>query len=659
MADKLGLARFPPRGRADWEAAATRVLKGRSPSELERQSDDGLPLAALYLGDEPSSSLGQPDRFRYSEDGRIDLAPPRVTATIEGDNPSEINRILLRALERGLEAARIPIRGLGRPGAPITTLDDLDRALDGVPEHQTPLMLVGGDGGLAAGTLLVALWDRRGHTPETPDTCLGADPLGDLARQGRLPFEPSTLERHVVGWTMTARSAGENVRAFEIDTSPYHDAGATPVLELAYALASGVYLLRAMEGGGLAPEEGLRQLCFRFSVGCQQFEEIAKLRAFRRLWDRTLEGCGVAFERRRGVMHAVTSRRMMTQRDPWVNMLRTTVAAFAATVASVDALEVRPFDEARGIPDELGRRIAQNTHFILREESHAGRVADPAGGAWYVETHTENLARAAWDAFRHIEASGGMLEHLCSGRARDEVERHAKIRHRELATGVRSITGMSTFALLDEKPPPARSRAALAPEPEPEPEGGALRQLEVSSAKAAYAEGESYATVAAALRNGEVTAPGLTPRRDAEGYEALRNESDRLSALLKRRPRVLLVKLGPPGEHRERANWARDVFAAGGFEAVDEGPSADPTDAAESVRARDIDVAVLCGADARYAEHGAGFIDALRTAGARALFVAGQPVEHLDNLDAGFLARGSDILELLGRAYEALRRGRS
>ncbi len=189
-----------------------------------------------------------------------------------------------------------------------------------------------------------------------------------------------------------------------VDATIYHDAGASDADELAVATAVGVAYLRALTDAGLSIDEAFAAVEFRFAVTADQFLSIAKLRAARQIWARVAELSGA---RDRGQhQHAVTSRAMMTHRDPWVNMLRTTIACFAAAVGGADAITVLPFDAAIGLPDDFARRIARNTHAILHDESSLGRVVDAAGGSGYVETITAQLAEKAWAEFTAHRARG-------------------------------------------------------------------------------------------------------------------------------------------------------------------------------------------------------------------------------------------------------------
>ncbi|WP_461030907.1 methylmalonyl-CoA mutase family protein, partial [Streptomyces sparsus] len=223
------------------------------------------------------------------------------------------------------------------------------------------------------------------------------------------------------------------LRGMTVDALPYHEAGASPAEELGCALATGVAYLRLLTGHGLSAEDACRQLEFRFAATADQFTTIAKLRAARRLWARVAQVSGVVSSAAAQRQHAVTSSVMMSRRDPWVNMLRTTVASLAAGVGGAEAVTVLPFDHAAGLPDAFARRIARNTSTILIEESHVARVIDPAGGSWYVERLTEELAQAAWAWFQEIERAGGQQAALADGTVRQRLDATWQRRRERLA----------------------------------------------------------------------------------------------------------------------------------------------------------------------------------------------------------------------------------
>ena len=219
-----------------------------------------------------------------------------------------------------------------------------------------------------------------------------------------------------------------------VDGTAVHDLGGSDVQELGYVLALGAHYLRELDAAGVSVDEAATLVEFRLAATDEQFETISKLRAVRRLWARMLELSGASSDNRQMVLHAVTSRPMMTKYDPWVNMLRTCVAAFAAGVGGADAVTVLPFDARLGLPDAFSRRIARNTSSLLVEESHVAKVADPAGGAFAVEKLTDDLAVAGWEELGRIEEqAGGVLAALDDGTLQGRIDEVVAERDRQIA----------------------------------------------------------------------------------------------------------------------------------------------------------------------------------------------------------------------------------
>jgi methylmalonyl-CoA mutase len=378
------------------------------------------------------------------------------------------------------------------------------------------------------------------------------------------------------------------VRAVTVDGPAFHNRGASASWELAGSIGAGVGYLRLLSDGGIGVADALGQIAFRFAADDDQFMTIAKLRAARQVWARVAE---VAGEPDAGAarVHAVTSLPMMARRDPWVNMLRTTVAAFSAGVGGADTVLVYPFDVAiaggfPGTAASFARRIARNTQLLLLEESHIGRVLDPAGGSWFVEDLTEALAGQAWKHFQDIESRGGFEA------ARDWVaEQIAEVAGRrvdDIAHRRTAITGVNEYPNLAEP--------AL-------PQGDALQRV----------------------------------ARYAAGFEALRDRSDAFLDKTGARPRVLLLPLGPLAEHNVRTTFATNLLASGGIEAVTE--DADAT------------IAVICGTDARYATEASPAIDAARKAAVSHVLLAGpeKAVAEANSKPDGFLTAKVDAVAVL------------
>ncbi|RYY49789.1 MAG: methylmalonyl-CoA mutase [Actinomycetales bacterium] len=394
-------------------------------------------------------------------------------------------------------------------------------------------------------------------------------------------------------------------RGIVVDATAVHDAGASDVQELAYSLLAGAAYLRLLAEAGLGVDAAADQLDVRLAATDEQFPTIAKLRAARRVWARLLELSGVAESGRGQRQHVVTSRPMMAAYDPYVNMLRTCVATFAAGVGGASSVTVLPFDEPLGLPEVFSRRIARNTSSLLISESHVARVVDPAGGAHAVEKLTDDVARAAWDLFGELDAvvadsadrEKGFAAALDALRTR--VEATVSDRALQVARRQRPVTGVSEFPNLHEE------------QPERRPYGRAL-----------------------------------PVHRYAHEFEAMRD--DRAAAP------VFLATMGRVAQHTARATFAANLFAAGGIETVTAGATDGVDAVVEAYRQADAPAVVcLTGPDPLYAEWGAELVAALREAGARHVIVAGKPDAVSADVDDS-CAAGLDALAFLRRTREEL-----
>ncbi|MEU9077719.1 methylmalonyl-CoA mutase subunit beta [Kitasatospora sp. NPDC004745] len=606
-------AEFPAAHREQWQQLVEGVLRksGAQPADgpaaeqaLTTELPDGLRARPLYTADDTSAEPGYPGFAPFVRGGR-----PQGSAVSGWDvrqrhadpDRTRTNEAVLADLENGVGSLWLEIGG---DALPVTALPE---ALTGVYLDLAAVVLDAGPEFTAAAEQLFTLYQEREVSPGAATGNLGADPLGLQARTGDTGRTAALLAEATA---LATRCAADHpgLRALTVDALPYHEAGASPAQELGCALATGVAYLRALTAAGLSVDAALGQLEFRYAADADQFLTIAKFRAARRLWARVAEVSGASPEASAQRQHAVTSRVMMTARDPWVNMLRTTVACLAAGVGGADAVTVLPFDSALGLPDAFARRIARNTQSILLEESHLARVIDPAGGSWYVEQLGEELARAAWAWFQEIEQAGGQQAALGSGLVGERIAATWAQRSVKLAKRREPVTGVSEFPHLDEQP--------LVRRPAPAAPGGGLPQV-----------------------------------RRAEAYEALRDRSDAHLAATGTRPALFLASIGTAAAHTARTTFAANLFQAGGI-ATTAAEGVDPAALAAAFTASGATVACLCSSDALYGEHAEAVAAALREAGARRVLLAGRPGTAPAGVDDFVFAGGDAVATLTGLLNE-------
>jgi methylmalonyl-CoA mutase len=448
------------------------------------------------------------------------------------------------------------------------------------------------------------------------------DPLGVLAKTGTL-YYPAQRSCEIAAKLATDTRSMSYVTALLADGRPYHEAGASEAQELAAMLATLVAYLRACEAAGLRPRMALGKIALALAADADLFPTIAKLRAARRLVARVADASGAGSAAESVHLSASTSERMMARRDPWVNLLRTTVACAGAAFGGAEAITVLPFTWALGKPDAFARRIARNTHLVLQAESSAARVIDPAHGSWYVETLTDELAKAAWALFQEIEAKGGMAAALESGFIQEKVAQVAEARAGDIAHGRLELTGVSAFPRLGD-------------------DGVKV---------------EPHAPFDSVVNGGTSVVP-LTPRRLAEPFERLRDAADAHAARTSQRPQVFLACLGDLAVHSVRATWMRNYLAAGGIEAVASAPLYNSADAGTAFAASGATIACICSSDQVYAELAGAAAGALKQAGAKHVLLAGRPKEQEAALTAAgvdtFIFPGGDAIAALTKLQEAL-----
>jgi methylmalonyl-CoA mutase len=552
-------------------------------SEPERLLDsptyEGFAIRPLYTALDELPEPPLPGEWPYLRGGDAlrdvksgwKVAEALPANRVAGVAAEDVNAAVLAGLAEGVSALLIRVGESGvAPG-------QLEKVLDGVYLSMAPVILDAGADYLAAcDALLAVVAEVEPDQRATLSVDLGADPL-----TASLSDRPTPAIQQVVG--VAKQVAGSHgVRAITVDGPAFHNLGANATWELAGSVAAAVAYLRVLTASGLPVAQALRQISFRLAADDDQFMTVAKVRALRQLWARVAEVVGQP-ESGAAVVHAETSLPMMTQRDPWVNMLRTTLAAFGAGVGGADTVLVFPFDVAipdgfPGMATSFARRMARNIQLLLLEESHVGRILDPAGGSWFVEDLTEQLARQSWQHFQSIEKHGGFVD--ARDYLADQIGEIAARRTDDVAHRRTTITGVNEYPNLGEP---------------------ALPQND-----------SQYSPLAA----GNLV-------RYAAAFETLRDRSDAYLARTGSRPQALLLPLGPLAEHNIRTTFAANLLASGGIEAVNPG-TVDADGVAKAVAdAGSPTVAVICGSDGRYGTEAAAIVEAARREGISHVCLAG------------------------------------
>ena len=613
-------AEFPAATREQWLQLVDAVLKGAPFDKgLVARTYDGLAIQPLY----PRAPDARPVAARAPGSAWT------VMQRVDHADPAAANEQALHDLENGATGLTIVCKGsVNANGYGLdSSVETLQRVLDGVYLDAGVVI----DFNVAAETRDAAknfatLVKRRGIAPGSVEMRASLNPLGHLAATGQ------------GAWQEIAPAFAAQIRELSAqgcrgpfavaDGRVIHNAGGSEAQELAFALASAVAYLRALEAGGIGLDAARRMIYFRLSADADQFLTIAKFRSVRKLWARVEQACG--FAPGPVWVAAETAWRMMTRRDPYVNILRSTIAVFAAGLGGADAITVLPFTAALGLPDRFARRLARNTQLVLLEESNLAKVSDPTAGSGGIEDLTQQLCAAAWSLFQEIEKAGGAAAALERGLLQRKVATTRAEREKSVARRKDALTGTSEFPDIHEAAVHVEDVVAATPLPTPPPQGGR-----------------------------EQTAFTALPRiRLAEPFERLRDASDRMLAKTGSRPKVFLANLGKLSDFTARTLFAKNFFEAGGIEAVSNDGFASRDEMIAAFRASGAKLVCLCSSDPVYGVEAADAARALTSAGATHIYLAGRPGELEAALrTAGvrdFIYVGCDVVAALRQAHTFL-----
>jgi len=603
----ISAADFPAATEAAWRKLVDAALKGGSFERLKSRTYDGLTIEPLYSSAREASRVA----------GRAGGAAWTVMQRVDHPDPAAANVQAREDLEGGaiglvlVFAGSVSANGFGLEANSTA----LARVCGGIDPRGIVLDLNLSPPTRGMAREVATLIKNRGIVPGAVDLRFSINPIGGFAAAGR----------SARGWQELAASLAATIAALTNDgfRGPFavadgrviHNAGGSEAQELAFALASAVAYLRALEQSGLALQAAYDAIYFRLTADADQFLTTAKFRALRKLWARVASATGISAKP--AIVTAETAWRMLTRRDAYGNILRSTIAVAAAGLGGADAITVLPHTATLGLPDAFARRVARNMQLVLLEESNLARVAEPAAGSGAFEALTEQLCLAAWTQFQEIEHAGGAWAALESGLVQRNVAAVRAARQQAVACGKEILTGTNAYPDIAETPPAV---------------------LDVAPRAAAS---DDAATV---------TAPPLLRLRLAEPFEALRDKSDRMLAATGARPKVFLATLGTPEEFTARANFAQNFFEAGGIEALG--------GAISEYQAARAGIACLCASAKVPEPELASAAAALKRNGARHIYFARWPAAREDILRAAdvqtFIDEGCDALATLNEAYDIL-----
>ena len=696
------LQEFPGIDYDDWREAAVKLLKG-APFEkrMYTKSYEGITLRPIYfqqdLDEVPhlDSFPGFAPYLRGTTPSGYKTSPWEVAQTLAARTPGDVHQALENDFKNGLTAVNLrldspgrkgvdpeqsPPDDVGTDGVAINTPEDLHIALQSVDLSTTSIFFHSGTAAISLAAFLALTAKKRDVPLQKIRGTLGMDPLGVLAVEGTLPYSLGHAYKKMAALTRWGVEQAPQLHTILVDGAAYHESGANAAQELAFATASAVDYLRAMLAFGMTIDEVAPRMQFVFALGTEYFTEIAKLRAARVIWAKVVKAFGGNASSQKMRIHAKSSNRNKTYLDPYVNMLRTTVEGFAAVVGSCESLDLGCFDAPFRTPNEFSRRIARNTHTILKEEAHLDEVIDPAGGSWYLENLTDDLARQAWTLFQDLEKQGGMAVCLEKGQVQEQCVESAQHRSDRLSTRKDVLVGTNMYANLGEKylEPNEDDYICLKVERskylaryrETRDESAVVAALEglsqivamespklVDSAIAAAESGATLGEIEQALRmtgDSGVEMSSLWLFRTAVLFERLRLSTEVFIKQAGHRPQVFLLNMGPVPQHKARADFSAGFFEVGGFEVLKNQSFFSVEEAIKSAISTAAAIFVICSTDETYPELVPELTKHIKVFRPQSVVVvAGYPKEHLDI----FRELGVDeFIHLRANQYDILHR---
>ena len=635
------LDEFTPPTDEEWKAACEALLKGApfekkmftktyegitfDPMYTRKHTEDILPKGVMpgmgdYLrGVDAAGYIGKPWGIAQACDETLP-AENNELLRHEHDKGATIYHIVLDTASRtGVDARQA--EAVGDTGTSVTTVEDMHVLLTGLDLAKFPLYVYAGANAVPLLALVAAARRASGEDMAEVRGIVGADPIGALAADGKLP---ASLDAHYDSLAAAARWATVNaphLRTVFVRSDVYSNGGANDVQEVASVLATATAYLRALCERGLTIDEAASQIAFAFSMGANFFLQIAKLRAVRPLWAQIVGAFGGSAEAQKMRIHARPALFFKTIYDPYVNMLRNTTEIFSGVVGGIDSFESAPFDEPIRKGDEFSRRIARNVQIMLQEEFGLLQPIDPAGGSWAVETLTRQMKEKIWAEFQRIEKEGGIIAALRAGSLQESVAAVLAARFKNADLRRDRIVGNNMYPNMTETLLETRAEdtAALKAQRTADIDaylsdidvkhlGEALASLRqahsVDNAVEAALAGATIAELMTAVTegNGAETVTAIAPHRWSERFEALRQRTEEYKAEKNDNVKIFLANMGPIPQHKARADFTTGFLQVGAFEVLGNDGFKTIEEAADAARASGADAVVICSTDATYPE---------------------------------------------------------
>ncbi len=698
---------FPVPSFEDWKQQVEKDLKGESfDKKLLTKTYEDITLQPLYISkdieDLPqiNNLPGFEDYLRGTTAAGFNGRTWEIAQEYNQALPEELNEVLRYDLQRGLNSINIVLDNptmlgldadqsvmgeVGNDGLSISGVRKMQVLFKDIDLTAQPININGGFSALPVTLLFKAYTDETRTSLMNIKGSITSDPYDYLLSKGELPFSLNQNFDEMKLSTELMIKSNSAIKTIGVSGLVYNNSGASAVQELAFTLATAVEYLNEMLLRGLKADDVAKRIKFTFGIGSFYFMEVAKLRAARMLWSKILEAYGISAPNRKMFIHCKTTTFNQTYFDPFVNMLRTTTEAFSAIVGGADSIHTNPYDESFNPSDNFSRRIARNTQIILKEESHLDQVIDPAGGSFFVEKLTDDIAKAAWELFQDIEEKGGMLNAIQSGFVQDEINKVAEARKKDFAKRKSVLVGTNMYANPKEELMEIKRRdletvykkrveyiQKYRITGDNLKHAGILEKLQkitdtksyemIDYAIDVYLDGASLGEVSKSIRASAekgISVQPLNQFRLAEMFERLRIASDDLKKKTGSKPKIFLATMGPIKQFKARADFSRAFFEVGGFEVVYPNGFATTDEAIKAAIDSKAQAVVICSTDDTYPELVPQIVKRLKEKSEDVVVIlAGYPKDQIEEHKKSgvddFIYLGSDAYQILSNLIKKI-----
>ncbi len=709
LGDKPDLKKdFPVPSFEEWKKQVEADLKGESfEKKLHTQTYEGITLKPIYTSDDLknlpflNSYPGFDNFVRGTRASGYHSGSWEIAQEYSYALPEEINEALRSDLQRGLNSIVINLDlptqlgidadqsrpgEVGKGGLSISGIRKMQVLFDIIYLTEHPFHINAGFSALPFTLLFAAFTRELRISLMNLKGSITSDPYDFLLRQGYLPYSLKQIFDEIKFSTQLMIRSNSPIRTIGVSGINFSNAGASAVQELAFCFATAIEYFEEMVNRGLALDDVIRRICFRFGIGSSYFMEVAKFRAARILWNNILKAYNVSEENRKIYIHGKTTEYNQTIIDPYVNILRATTEAFSAVIGGVDALTTCPFDQVFNVPDNFSRRIARNTQIILKEESHLDHVIDPAAGSFFVESLTAQIAESVWQLFLKIQDMGGMLNAIKQGFIQDEISKTAEARKKDYAKRKSVLVGTNMYANPKEKLSETKTQnfdeiykkrveyiQKYRISGDDQKHKSILEKLQkiadsksydlVESAIEAYIDGAAIGEVASSIRSSgkeEIKVKPLNIHRASEIFEELRFAAENYKVKTGHKPKVFLATMGPIKQHKARADFSRGFFEVGGFEVMY--PSngfSNPEEAIAEALKSNAEIVTICSTDDTYPEIVPPIVKGIKSCSPKTIIIlAGYPKDQIDlHKKSGvdeFIYLGSDAHSIISGLLERI-----